>query len=170
MSLANVKKNKHVPISELKKFFYVKGSTLYWKKDLGKAKKDQIAGYPNKDGYFDVSFNKRRYYAHRISFAISYGKWPEGVIDHIDGNKANNSPENLRDVTDSVNNFNAKIRIDNTTGIKGVSKHSGGFSAELTAFKKRYRKWFKNIKDAENWIKETRLKIHGEYANNGEVK
>lgn len=42
-------------------------------------------------------------------------------IDHIDGNKLNNSKDNLRIASVSQNNMNVKIRKDNTTGYKNIS-------------------------------------------------
>ena len=34
--------------------------------------------------------------AHRVIWAIVHDSWPEGEIDHIDGNPSNNRIENLR--------------------------------------------------------------------------
>lgn len=62
----------------------------------------------------------RKYYAHRVAFAIMIGRWPE-VIDHIDGNKQNNCWSNLREVTRTQNMQNMALRVDNTSGHVGVS-------------------------------------------------
>ena len=62
----------------------------------------------------------RKYYAHRVAFALMTGRWPE-VIDHIDGNKSNNCWSNLREVTRSQNMQNTCLRADNTSGHVGVS-------------------------------------------------
>jgi len=62
----------------------------------------------------------RKYYAHRVAFAIMTGRWPE-IIDHIDGNKSNNCWQNLREVTRTENMQNTSLRADNTSGHVGVS-------------------------------------------------
>lgn len=41
--------------------------------------------------------------AHRVVWAIHYGRWPEETIDHIDRNRTNNRIENLRDIPMAYN-------------------------------------------------------------------
>ena len=67
---------------------------------------------------------------HRIVWFLSYGKWPEGLIDHMDGNGLNNRLDNLRDVTSTNNGRNSKLISTNTTGVSGVN------------WNKRDEKWF----------------------------
>ena len=43
------------------------------------------------------------------------------VIDHIDKDKLNDDPANLRLCTQSMNNKNASMRKDNKSGVTGVS-------------------------------------------------
>jgi hypothetical protein len=43
------------------------------------------------------------------------------VIDHIDGNPKNNTRENLRITTQSINCRNRKLRSDNKTGYPGIT-------------------------------------------------
>lgn len=58
---------------------------------------------------------------HRIAWILYYGKPPEFVIDHIDGDSYNNKIENLRDVTQSINRRNSRMSCRNTSGFSGVS-------------------------------------------------
>jgi len=58
--------------------------------------------------------------AHRVAWAIVYGAWPEGVIDHINGDPSDNRIANLRDVTHAVNMRNSAPRSDNKSGYAGV--------------------------------------------------
>jgi len=92
--------------------------------------------------------------AHRLAWLYTYGSFPNGDIDHINGNGLDNRIANLRDVTRSVNLSNAKKRVDNTTGITGVVKaHTKGkWQAQIgliaTTGKFKYLGTFDEIWDA----------------------
>lgn len=76
--------------------------------------------------------------AHRVAWAIHYGIWPE-VIDHINGNPADNRIVNLRSVTQQGNLCNQRRRSDNTSSRTGVYPDKGGWTAEIKlGAKKRY--------------------------------
>ena len=76
----------------------------------------------NKAGYLRVSIFGKKYYAHRVVWALQYGRWPDEKdhIDHIDKNKTNNKVENLRCVSASHNHRNTKRQANNTSGQTGV--------------------------------------------------
>ena len=59
--------------------------------------------------------------AHIIAFVLHNGVFPEGLVDHIDGNGLNNRGDNLRDVNQRVNMCNAKLYTNNVSGVKGVT-------------------------------------------------
>lgn len=80
-------------------------------------------------GYkYGTIFNKR-YYAHRVIFAMVNGKWPNAQTDHINHDRSDNRPDNLRSVTRQENQRNQSIRVTNTSGTLGVS------------WKKRDKRW-----------------------------
>lgn len=58
--------------------------------------------------------------AHRVAWALHHGEWPNGQIDHINGDKADNRAENLRVVTAQGNAKNRPLRSDNSSGHVGV--------------------------------------------------
>lgn len=98
---------------------------MIWKKVLGnRTKPGSICG-GNIDGkgYGRVCFEGKQYRAHRVAWALHYGKEPMGVIDHINGDKLDNRISNLRDVTQQENVFNSKLGKNNSSRITGVVWH-----------------------------------------------
>lgn len=70
---------------------------------------------------------------HRVAWALAKGDWPDGEIDHIDGQRANNKIENLRLATHTENQRNKGIMATNKSGCKGVHQHSqnGNWIAQI---------------------------------------
>jgi hypothetical protein len=72
-------------------------------------------------GYRCVKFLGSVYLEHRLIWQCVNGPIPQGfVIDHISGNPADNTIENLRLVSHSFNLRNAKLPRNNTSGHIGV--------------------------------------------------
>lgn len=99
-----------------------------------------------KNGYRTGRIHDRQYYAHRVAFAILTGRWPEGDIDHVNGDRADNRACNLRQATRSQNNMNrvvdgtrqhengrwsARIKVD------GVERYLGRFDTRQDALSAR---------------------------------
>jgi DUF971 family protein len=72
------------------------------------AKQGQAAGSTGGNGYRLLSIDNRRYNAHRVAWLYVYGEWPQGQVDHIDGDKTNNRMGNLRVVSPSTNRENMR--------------------------------------------------------------
>jgi hypothetical protein len=83
---------------------------LYYKETVSnRVKKGLEAGYNNSYGYKVVQIKGREFRVHRIIYYLHYGIWPgDFQVDHIDGDKLNNKPENLRLVTHKQNNRSYK--------------------------------------------------------------
>lgn len=90
-------------------------------------------------GYRYVSFDGREYKEHRVSWAVHFGVWPEGQIDHRNRKRADNRLLNLRDVGGGQNQANTGTRKDNTSGVRGVTFHPKHkkFMARIRAGSKR---------------------------------
>ena len=91
-------------------------------------------------------------------------------IDHIDGNPCNNKIENLRLANHSENMRNAKTRIDNKSGVKGISwcKSKNKWKVQLWFNgKQNYIGRFDNIEFAKEVVKQVRTKNHLNFANHG---
>jgi hypothetical protein len=76
-------------------------------------------------GWVDLQKRKRAQ-LHRVVFAVVHGRWPEGQIDHIDGDPTNNRIENLREVSGLENQRNMKRYTSNTSGYTGVRRTASG--------------------------------------------
>jgi hypothetical protein len=85
-----------------------------------------IAGTRNRShGYVMICLENHRYRAHRLAWFYVHGEWPDGDIDHIDGDRTNNRIGNLRPCCDRLNAGNARRYANNSSGYKGVSWHKG---------------------------------------------
>jgi hypothetical protein len=99
------------------------------------AKSGDVAGTVDKStGYVRVNFDGKVHHVHRLVWALVTGSAPAGMIDHIDGNRANNRIENLRQADNSLNMQNVKAaRKDSKTQVLGASlcKETGRFVARI---------------------------------------
>lgn len=71
-------------------------------------------------GYARGSFNGRRVYLHQLIMQTKKGQ----VVDHINRNKLDNRKKNLRICSQSENMLNGGMWSHNSSGIRGVSRHS----------------------------------------------
>lgn len=74
-------------------------------------------------GYRIGAIHGTNYLAHRVVWKMVHGADPSGEIDHINGDRADNHIDNLRDVSKSGNQRNAARRKDNQSGTTGVYWH-----------------------------------------------
>jgi hypothetical protein len=106
-------------------------------------------------GYKHGHIFARKYLAHRVIWAISYGDWPKDQIDHINHDRADNRLVNLREASQRENMQNTSMLCTNTRGVTGVhwcnqrskwvakiivagkSKHLGRFSVKAEAIAAR---------------------------------
>lgn len=120
------------------------------KKTSNKTFVGQVVGCKRKDGYLVMRFENKLELCHRVAFFIYHGYLPK-EIDHIDGDRSNNSKLNLRAVTRSVNNTNQAMKSNNTSGVCGVywMKNISKWAAEINVNKKKIRLgYFSDINDA----------------------
>lgn len=89
------------------------------------------AGSPSSTGHVLLSIGSRKYCAHRVAWLYVNGAWPCEVIDHKDGNQANNALANLRICDQSLNNANQRLRRDSTFGMKGVCQVGQRYAAQI---------------------------------------
>lgn len=104
--------------------FYWSIPTKYHPRMIG-----QVAGCDS-SGYRMIRIDGKKYKAHRLAWLYEYGQWPNGNIDHIDGNTFNNKIDNLRIATASENIANSK-RMSGKILPKGVRRVNGGYQARI---------------------------------------
>lgn len=123
-------------------------------------------------GYLHGDIFGVKFLAHRVVWALHTGNWPVHTIDHIDGDKQNNRPMNLRDVPHKTNCRNQRVRINNTTGHAGVAfdKARNKFAATVTVdFKTKRIGRFKTLEEALS-ARNAAYKANGFHQNHGTIK
>jgi hypothetical protein len=89
-------------------------------------------------GYAAHTSNKITILMHRLVLGLPVARTP--VVDHISGNPLDNRKANLRTATVSQNAMNSKMRVDNTSGYRGVVRDidSGRWIARFSAEGRTY--------------------------------
>lgn len=126
-------------------------------------------GHKMKNGYLAVTVPglRRKVYVHQIVWLLIHGEWPPLLgleIDHIDRDRTNNRPENLRLVTGQLNSHNNGSHPRGSNRLRGASayNHDGlvRFRAQLRVSGKRYcRNGFHTPEEANAWYTETKLAL-----------
>lgn len=122
------------------------------------------------DGYYCGQIHGRRYVAHRVIFALLKGRWPEDEMDHINRDKSDNRPCNLREANKSQNMANYPVPSTNTSGVKGVSwnRARGKWMAQLMVRGKyRYLGYFTDLEEARKVVVAAREELQKEFAYHG---
>ena len=117
-------------------------------------------------GYRVFHFNGKTHSAHRVAWALHYGSPPPSQIDHINRDKSDNRIQNLRAATNSENNRNKRMRLDNTSGAVGVRWYppSSKWVAQVVTMGETITKYFSSRPEAIEWAVNKRAELHGEFA------
>ena len=96
-----------------------------------------VAGNISNIGYRVIKIKGKSYKAHRLAWLYEYGKFPIQQIDHINGNRSDNSIVNLRLASQTQNSQNKIRKPKNKSGYKGVSvERNGKFRAHIRVNRK----------------------------------
>lgn len=104
--------------------------------------------------------------AHRVIWAMQTGAWPDGEVDHVDTDRANNRWANLRLAGRGENQRNTRVQTRNKSGAKGVR-----WKAEKQRWQARIRiggremhlGYFADIEDAKAAYAKASAEQHGEF-------
>lgn len=127
---------------------------------------DSIAGYLHKKNkYYYICIDYKHYKLHRLAWLYTYNELPK-VIDHINGDSLDNRISNLRKCTFQENMYNQKLRIDNSTGVKGIRLSSHGkWRVVITSNKiVHHFGYFDDFFEACCVCYSNRNKLHGNFA------
>ena len=137
-----------------------------------------IKQHINKDGYLQLSICNGRviktYVLHRLIYecwVLKDGETMPKMLDHIDCNKINNTPINLRAATNQENQRNRLINKNSKSRHKNIHlAKCGNFRVEIRIdLYIRYRKTHKTLALAVEDRDRVLLKHFGAFSNNGVV-
>jgi hypothetical protein len=141
-----------------------KTGLFVWKIRPSRAvKAGDVAGCVEKRiGYITIGIAGYIYKAHRLAWLYVHEGWPKGLIDHINGNKADNRIDNLRDVFAAGNSQNVrKPNRRNKSGFMGVIWFQNKWRASMSVNGKS--KWlgdYSTPEEAHQVYLEAKRKYH----------
>lgn len=92
-----------------------------------------LVGSPDGGRYLQATIEGGRYRLHRLAWLYVHGMWPNGLIDHVNGDGSDNRIANLREATASQNRANTVRQLEGRTLPRGVKQEArtGKFVATL---------------------------------------
>lgn len=149
---------------------YVPERGTFIRKRFSRGGRAEFSGRVDHKGYLRTQVCGFPVLCHRLAWLMHYGEWPDGEIDHVNGNRQDNRITNLRVCSHPQNNHNQPLRRTNTSGVKGVhfNKKAKKWHAQICLnYKIHHVGLFDELCDAEAAIKAFREELHGEFANHG---
>tara|TARA_R110000868_G_C10516848_1_gene732701 strand:- start:67 stop:558 length:492 start_codon:yes stop_codon:yes gene_type:complete len=140
-----------------------------WLVNRGPARKFAHAGSKHKSGYLHIYLFGKHYLCHRLAWLYVYGDWPLQYLDHINGNKKDNTIKNLRDVDSALNQQNQKNPpITNKSGFVGAhwDKRKNKWISQISVYgKKIHLGNFDSKENAATAYKKAKENLHLGYVN-----
>lgn len=140
---------------------------LFWNHTSESHKAGELAGKVYKNGYRYICIAGSYYPAALVAWIYMTGEDPEGIIDHINLKRNDDSFDNLRPANNSQNHANRPAPKHNTSGFKGVfwnsQKHK--WQAKLHVLnKQKHVGFFDSIEEAAKAHRRAAIEVWGEFA------
>ncbi len=119
--------------------------------------------------YRRITIDDALYMSHRLAWLYVFGEFPDGFIDHIDGDGSNNRLVNLRNVNHRENCKNRRMNSNNNTGLMCVSLYKGRGNCHArisTPDGRKHLGYFSSLADAIEARKAAELE-YGYHPNHG---
>lgn len=126
------------------------------------------AGY-QRNGYRQIRLDGELHYGHRLAFLYMTGALPENQVDHINGQRSDDSWKNLRQVSPQENRRNAARSKNNTSGVTGVvwDKSKQKWMARIMVSRKeKFLGYFDSVDEAKVCRKAAEVR-HNFHPNHG---
>lgn len=122
-----------------------------------------------KDGYMVGAVFRRNLRAHRVIWCWVHGAWPDGQVDHINGDRSDNRMQNLRVVEHKHNQRNMKLARNNTSGVTGVRLRPelGKWDARIKVDQKVHLLGLFDCMEDARRARKAAEKAHGFHPNHG---
>lgn len=128
---------------------------------------NEVAAALQGNGYRYLVMGPKHWLAHRVAWLWMTGEWPDGQIDHINGDRTDNRWANLRIATQKQNSANQGLRSTNKSGIKGVcwvaSKKFWRATITLEG-KDKFLGYYKTLAEAASARSAAEAEHHGVFA------
>lgn len=131
---------------------YIDNDCVIYRFRKGDGKFVQVKPSVNNCGYEFICYKQNKIvYVHRLVYEAFKGEISEGLeIDHIDRNRRNNNPENLRLVTRIENMQNTCIGGEFGRKFKEQFGIEGSVNKDRNLYE-RERKWYKRHNNTCRW-------------------
>jgi len=138
-----------------------KGNAARWNaRHAGK-----IAGRTTDKGYVAIGMFETWFFAHRVAVLLMTGAWPDEDTDHENLNKSDNSWENIRNASRTQNRANTPLRVDNTSGFKGVVRNGKKWRAQtMIGGARRYLGLFETAEQASLAYQKAAAELFGKFS------
>lgn len=140
---------------------------FFWKHTSESHKAGEMAGKVYQNGYRYICIAGAYFPAALIAWIYMTGEDPEGIIDHKNLDKLDDSFTNLRPASHNQNHANRPAPKHNTSGFKGVlwSTQKKKWQARISVnYKQKHLGFFDDVKDAARAYKKAAIETWGEFA------